>query len=501
MKTSLLKKVIFFTLAFLSYNLAFSQCTAEKDEAMNRYLRKTQTTDAQGCSQCAMLAMYLCSSDYCVKTDDVSKVGTLIQACKTNIYNMGQPYCCQDLLDRPIHWGSKAGGATTRNSSTTSTGTLTNPISSGTTSIDGTGQLVNAINILSSGSDNGANAFATGYTQGQQIIDAAKGLYTNPITNTSSGSNAVNSFNKGYVQGQQIADVAVALVDLLTPSPEQIKKTEEEKKIAQVEAAKKASKEKEMWEEYTKTKVLGKYIQDADRGDENARVILMFEMFRLSQITDITYLSPNLKNWIEEAVKNKNLDAMNFVGYHSIYNLKPFVNLNYTKEEGLKILEEAVTLNSADAMFTLGEYYNRKKMPLWLTTACKEGGNNSEKALYFFSKAAEHNLPDAKYILGKIYLNKCTVDKSSMYVTYKIEKNSNLGCTYIYNSLYTKDYQETLYQKLGIHFKKFIRHDVFGELSDMYENGKGCPKDKEMAKNLYNEIEKSRSVYYMKYIR
>jgi TPR repeat protein len=364
---------------------------------------------------------------------------------------------------------------------------------------DGKTQSNPMLNKVNSG-PNEIDNFNKGYTQGQQIVNAATALYTNPIANISSGSGALDSFSNGYAQGQQIVDVATGLIDLFTPSPEQQKRKEEERQRVRAEAEKKVAEEKAMWADYTNSKVLDKYIAAADRGNEIARVVLMFEIFRLSEIKDMTYLVPNLKSWIDEAVKNKNLDAMNFVGYHSIYNIRPFVNLNYTKDDGLKILEEAATLNSGDAMYTLGEYYNRKKMPNW-TTACKQGGSDPEKAFAFFSKAAEQNHPDAMYVLAEIYLNKYPAKKNTWFVTYNIEKNSNLGCTYMYNSLYPKDYQETIYQKFGIHFKKFRRHDVFKELSVMYENGTGCPKDQEMAKKLYGEIEKSSYEYSMKYFR
>jgi TPR repeat protein len=349
-----------------------------------------------------------------------------------------------------------------------------------------TNPMSNNTNSGSSSVDN----FNKGYTQGQQIVNAATALYTNPITNTSSGSSAVDSFTKGYAQGEQIVEVATALIDLFTPSPEQIRKREEERQRIQAEATKKEAVEKAMWDNFTDAKYLEKAIADANNGDENARMFLIYEIHTKSYAKDMTHLLPNIKNWIDEAVKNKNLDAMNFIGHYSILEIKNnFDNLKYTKDEGLKILEEAVTLNSADAMFSLGEYYNKKR-----------AGNNPEKAFYFYLKAAEHNLPVAMYALGQIYLNKCTFDYSA-FVKYKIEKNGNLGCTYIHNSLLCKDSQETLYQKYAIYGNKFMKFKVYKELASMYENGTGCPKDKEMAKTLYDESAKSLYDFSMKTVR
>lgn len=343
------------------------------------------------------------------------------------------------------------------------------------------------LNNANSGS-NEIDNFNKGYTQGQQIVNAATALYTNPMANTSSGSSAVDNFIKGYAQGQQIVEVATVLIDLFTPSPEQIRIREEKK---QREEEKKILIEKAILEglnNYTDTKSLEKYIADADKGDENIRMILIFEIYRKSYVKkEVTNFLPNVKNWIDEAVKNKNLDAMNFIGYYSIHEQNRFESLKYTKEEGLKILEEAITLNSADAMFTLGEYYIRKM-----------AGNDPEKAFSFYSKAAEHNLPHAMYTLGKIYLNN---NAKEMYAKYKIKKDDNLGCTYIHNSLLAKDYYESLYEKYATYNKVFIKFQVYKELASMYEKGIGCPINKEMAKTLYDESAKSLYDFSMKNAR
>jgi len=318
---------------------------------------------------------------------------------------------------------------------------------------------------------------------------ATFGNYVNPM-GISTGSSTLDSFNKGYAQGQQIVDIATGLIDLFTPSPEQIRIRAEKKQRAQADAEKKKLIEKTVSEgldNYTDTKSLEKYLADADKGDENARMILIFEIFRKSYVKkEVTQFLPNVKNWIEEGVKNKNLDAMNFIGYYAIHSLKRFDNLKYTEEEGLKILEEAVILNSEDAMFTLGQYYNSEYL-----------GNDPKKAFYFYVKAAENNLPDAMYALGQIYLNKSNYKLKA----YKIEKNTNLGCTYIHNSLLVKDYYETLYYKLSTFHKAFIKFKVYKELALMYENGKGCPIDNEMAKNLYSESEKSLYEFSIKNVR
>ncbi len=98
-----------------------AQCTEAKDPEMAKYMKLTKTQDAQGCSQCGMLALYFCSAKYSVKTEDVQKVGALIAACKTNIRNMGQPYCCPDYLNKEPQWGIMAGKPGSKKSSSPGT--------------------------------------------------------------------------------------------------------------------------------------------------------------------------------------------------------------------------------------------------------------------------------------------------------------------------------------------------------------------------------------------
>ena len=97
-----------FILCLLTSARLFSQCTEEKEPDMAKYKRLTETQDAQGCSQCAMLALYLCSARHCVEVEDKRKTRSMIEACKENIRIMGQPYCCPELLNKEPEWGKDA---------------------------------------------------------------------------------------------------------------------------------------------------------------------------------------------------------------------------------------------------------------------------------------------------------------------------------------------------------------------------------------------------------
>lgn len=93
-------------LCFLIINVsAFAQCTEAKDTEMAKYKRLTETQDAQGCSQCALLALYFCSARHTSTNEDKSKVSSMINACKSNIQQMGQPYCCPEYINKQPEWG------------------------------------------------------------------------------------------------------------------------------------------------------------------------------------------------------------------------------------------------------------------------------------------------------------------------------------------------------------------------------------------------------------
>lgn len=318
MKKNLLQKITLFVFCFMSSFLSYSQCTAEKDEAMNKYLIKTQTTDAQGCSQCAMLALYLCSSDYCINQEDVDKVGKLIQACKSNIYNMGQPYCCQDLLDRPINWGSKAGGTSARSSSTTSSGAISNPMTTGASTTDETAKILNGLNALTGGSNSG-----------------------------------LNEYSKNYAQGQQIAEVATGLVDLFTPSPEERARKEKARLEAEqraeeyrrLELKRKIENERNATQEF-KTAYLDRFKSGSEEDKTNIVVYGMDNYIANKYSYDASPMVPEWKKWMLESINNNNkFTTTIFAGKALGFNYNKFnYNIDISKEDAIKLLEK--TANS-----------------------------------------------------------------------------------------------------------------------------------------------------------
>ena len=117
MKNTALK--LFFLFLFFSCYSVYSQCTEEKDTEMAKYMQLTKTRDPQGCSQCGMLALYFCSAKYTTTAEDKSKVSQMINACKNNIRQMGEPYCCPDYLNKQPEWGVMASTTATSNQNST----------------------------------------------------------------------------------------------------------------------------------------------------------------------------------------------------------------------------------------------------------------------------------------------------------------------------------------------------------------------------------------------
>jgi len=536
MKTALLYKIVVFTLISTSYS-SYSQCTAEKDSEMAKYLDKTQNQDPQGCSQCGMLALYFCSARYCVKQDDVSRVGQMIQACKTNIINMGQPYCCPDYLNKEPEWGSMAGGTSASYAGGNSNSTIANQSSQ------------NSAQLL------------------------------NTLSNLNSGSSDLNTFAKNYAQGQQIAEVANGIIDLFSPSPEEKARKEQERIEAEKRAAeylaletqRRLENEKNAKEDFKKS-----YLDRFTNNEENAKsniVIYGMDYYISNKYNyDSSTMIPDWKNWMNESInKEDKFVTTIFAGKTLGYNYNKFnYNLDISKEDAIKLLEktansepeylpyfgvsydvttkkikeknakkkviskevktfvlshveegssaskidlkakdEILKINNSyvddlfktikshkigdkleiiylkdnkeytktlvlgsrlkdiynvDAMLILANYYNSKN-----------SGNNPEKALYYFTKAAENGSPNAMFALGQIYKYTIFGDKKNN-VKFKFKKNEAFALEWYLKSIVNTNFKPSEINRLyktGSYFEP----QAFDELIVMYKKGIGCEKN------------------------
>jgi hypothetical protein len=211
-----------------------AQCTEAKDQDMAKYKRLTETQDAQGCSQCAMLALYFCSAKYCAKPEDVRKVDAMITACKRNIKTMGEPYCCTELLNKQPQWGvgvnGSSSGSTTGNNPTSTSPSISsnagsvgivpgnsnnsnsnNQTYSGGTSNSNDDDLADILNttagvldILSGGSGNGAIDVGSG--DAADILNASTGIIQNIMSGDGSGTNYPSYSSAGNIGSNSTSD-------------------------------------------------------------------------------------------------------------------------------------------------------------------------------------------------------------------------------------------------------------------------------------------------------
>lgn len=539
---------IFSIFLFLVSTKVLSQCTPEKEPEMQKYLNLTQTTDAQGCSQCGMLALYFCSARYCVKPDDVQKVGQLINACKQNIINMGQPYCCPDYINKQPEWGIM--GAS--NATTNTTSGSSNPMLNTASSDADANKLLNALNSL----------------------------------NSSSGD--VSNFTKNYVQGQQIAEVATGLIDLFTPSPEEKARKEQQRLAAEKSAEEyrnaqlKLSIENEQNAKSEFNNYLKKY-PPTNSENKNTLIVNIMDNYMSNKYNyDVSGMIPEWKNWVKESINNNDKFITTvFAGKKLGFNFNKFqYNIDITEDESIKLLEKVansdiemkpyvglsydivikkiteknkkkkaitkefntfkvsqvkagssaenaglttndvilkinnsyqdnfaeiiqkskigdkvsitilrdskeitkeITIGSAikdifkvDAILILANYYN-----------IKEKGNDPEKALYYFTKAAENGSPNAMFALGEIYQNNIFGNKK-LNVKFKFKKNEEFALEWYIKSIQNINYQSSsIYSiyKIGSAFEP----SSYDELITMYKKGIGCKKSPEKAEEILSQ--------------
>ena len=559
-----MKKIILlitFPLFFQS-NYSHGQCTEAKDPEMAKYMNLTKTQDAQGCSQCGMLALYFCSATYCVKQEDITKVGGLINACKQNIINMGQPYCCPDYLNKAPNWGAMAGAA----------------------GAAGSGTAANSFGMSNPMTNSNSNS---NYNSSQIL---------NSLSNLNPSNSSLSSYAKNYAQGQQIADVATGLYDLFKASPEEQARKEQARLAAQKQAETNRQNEIKLIEE-NKNKAqqdFNYYLNKLDSSKEDNRAQLVINIMD-NYITkkyyyDARNMIPNWKSWMNEAIQNNNkyvttvfagktlglnnnmfdykLDLQtdqaikllekvansepeyrpffgvswdvvkktikeknkkmkvvskeintykiknvaegttafnmglinddiivkinneyfeDFIKKIQNYKIDSKISVTYLRnqkeftKEGILGKKEADSYN-VDAMLFLANYYNNK-----------ESGNNPEKSIYFFTKAAEKGSPNAMYALGQIYQYLIFGNKNNN-VKYKFKKNPEFALEWYSKSILNPSYNisaiKSLYN-IGTDFEP----KSFDELITMYQKGIGCEKNlakaneiAEMKKNYENKI-------------
>lgn len=232
----------------------------------------------------------------------------------------------------------------------------------------------------------------------------------------------------------------------------------------------------------------------AEKGDENARMILYFT----SQIFRREFLVPQRERWFQEALNNNNMDALLRNAFTSLLGEK--VDGNVIIPE----IEKIANMGSADAMIMLADWYD------WRSDGgYKKGGDDPKKALEWYLKAAEKGSPNAMYRLGMIYKYGRTPRTSNGYgflkkwhAEYDVVLDEKVAFDWFTKSL-QPDYAGSIYSKADSYeyFSSQFNQQTYYELANIYRKGKVVPKDKEKANEYEFKAWKYENTQKFKYIK
>ncbi|MBW3518046.1 tetratricopeptide repeat protein [Flavobacterium sp. NKUCC04_CG] len=247
---------------------------------------------------------------------------------------------------------------------------------------------------------------------------------------------------------------------------------------ANTEALRKGTKiknEKEFREKYLPL------MDIAVKGDEKAKMTLYFASKKL----DCEVLVPDGDSWYEAALKHNNCDAI---------LARATKSFTYRMEDVPK-LEQLASLGCIDAMMHLGDFYDRKNAKIFGSVFT--GGENEQKAIEWYTKAAEHGSPNAMYCLGMIYKYGITQSPKTeniykrMRIKYSIKNDENLAFQWFTKSL-IPDYNSSDFEKFGRHYYSCSKFDTgtYLELAKIYNAGEVVAKDKAKAKEFKEKLSK-----------
>ncbi len=157
----------------------------------------------------------------------------------------------------------------------------------------------------------------------------------------------------------------------------------------------------------------------------------------------------------------------------------------------------AIDQRRVDIMVDLAKFYNIKDHIY--------GGNDSEKALYWFTKAAENGSPNAMHTLGNIYLHGNTRQTfPRFYVKYKVKKNEEISFNWFLKSISDPTYKpylplyksDPLFRFRSINPGSYFEVKSYDEVINMYKKGIGCTKSEIKANEIINlQTEFTKSIF------
>ncbi|MDX6184085.1 hypothetical protein SGQ44_18130 [Flavobacterium sp. Fl-77] len=189
---------------------------------------------------------------------------------------------------------------------------------------------------------------------------------------------------------------------------------------------------------------------------------------------------PNKKQWLKEAIANNNQDAI----------LAKVKSLPYMGTESIGQLEKVANLGNLDAMIILAMWYSRKNNYKGLV-----GGEDQEKSLKWFNKAAGAGSPNAMYFLGMIYKYKqITRDKyeQPLFIKYDIAPDERFALNWFIKAD-QPNYKESIYSRSESSTHTYLASSSYNvpsacyEIFLLYKNGK-VVKDKAKAIEMKSKV-------------
>lgn len=212
----------------------------------------------------------------------------------------------------------------------------------------------------------------------------------------------------------------------------------------------------------------------AEKGDENARMILYFASKELGR----EYLVPQREEWLKKALANNNTDAILYKAFGYLLSDKK------EHENPVSYVEEIAKKGSVDAMMMLGDWYDRSDK-----SGFKKGGNDAKKALEWYEKAAAKGSPNAMYYLGMIYkygkAKEISGPLRKWFVEYDVVPDEKIAFDWFTKSLQA-DAVQSIFSN-GTSYDYFLSEFeplTYSELAYFYRKGKVVPKDKAKADAL-----------------
>ena len=268
-----------------------------------------------------------------------------------------------------------------------------------------------------------------------------------PLANYTPNSAYSGATTKAQVYTQVAANAIGILANEMSVSLE--------KREARLEAEykSKVSNEYDERKRKEKTKFVTEFLpllKQAENGDENTRMILYLAS---KELGCESYVKQR-HQWLIQAIKNNHKDAL-MEGLKSVELM-----------EQIDYLEIYASNGNVDAMVRLAMWYSHKNNYKGL-----HGGENEDKALKWFNKAAEAGSPNAMYFLGMIYkYGQITTNKYEQFllIKFSVAKDEKVALDWFIKAD-KPEYIESIYSRLYSKSNAFLARSSYYIPETRYE--------------------------------